>query len=104
MYIVSDFKIHVKLKSGIYTSTKNNPEIGSEYECEGVIQKVYIDNGDYSNKHINEILYSCITDYGSNINFFRTIVVLWANGIKNTYGDNELILCSYRRIDYKSIW
>ena len=73
------FGNRVKLKLGKYPPSKNNPCIGSKYECEGVISFI---NHNSSYCSVN-----------------------WDNGMSNTYCTNkDLKVISKELINCKSIW
>lgn len=104
MYDISKFNIKVKLRSGLYTPSMHNPEIGSEYECEGILQDILITGGGYNDNNINNLIDSCANNFGGVLNCFTSMTVLWDTWKSNAYGKNDLILSNFNKLKYKSIW
>lgn len=78
--------VRVKLQPHIFCEPSiYNPEIGSLYECEGIIE---------------DIEYSLIA---GTISFTR-VLVKWDNGVSNLYSMIDLKLSNANEMKFLSIW
>lgn len=99
-------KVVLSKPSLYYTIGPNNPEVGTDYECEGIVEtvgggKLYYSSNwrDFDMSRVTDVIEGRILDRDGIF-----IEVSWDNGNFNTYSAGELTVCNNRQPKCVSIW